>query len=213
MSSWHCFALNPGSIVAMDRGYTDYALFGRWIIAGVFFVTRVKDNAAFAIEAEFETPQNRNIRADQIIRLTGVQAQTDCPGPLRRVVVWDADNQREIVLLTNLLQFGATTIAAIYKERWQIELFFKALKQNLTVKTFVGTSENALRIQIWTALIALLLLKWLHHLSKANWSLSNLASMLRPNPVHLPGLTKWLHDPMQNPPLIPPQEQLILTLG
>ena len=77
---------------------------------------------------------------------------------------------------TNLFDFGFTTVAAIYKERWKIELFFKALKQNLTVKSFVGTSENALRIQIWTALIAMLLLKWLHHLSKANWSLSNLAS-------------------------------------
>ena len=207
------FALNPGSIVAMDRGYTDYALFGRWTIAGVFFVTRLKDNATFTVEAEFATPENRNIRADQIIQLTGVQAQINCPGPLRRVVVWDADNQREIVLLTNLLDFGATTIAAIYKERWKIELFFKALKQNLTVKTFVGTSENALRIQIWTALIALLLLKWLHHLSKANWSLSNLASMLRLNLFTYRELTKWLHDPMQTPPLIPPQEQLTLTLG
>jgi len=207
------FVLNPGSIVAMDRGYTDYALFGRWTIAGVFFVTRLKDNAAFAIEAELATPENRNIRADQIIRLTGARAQTDCPGSLRRVVVWDADNQREIVLLTNLLEFGATTVAAIYKERWKIELFFKALKQNLTVKTFVGTSENALRIQIWTALIALLLLKWLHHLSKANWSLSNLASMLRLNLFTYRELTQWLHDPMQTPPLVPPQEQMILALG
>jgi hypothetical protein len=207
------FALNPGSIVAMDRGYTDYALFGRWTIAGVFFVTRLKDNAAFAIEAEFAVPENRNIRADQIIRLTSIRAQADCPGPLRRIVVWDADNQREIVLLTNLLEFGATTIAAIYKERWQIELFFKALKQNLTVKTFVGTSENALRIQIWTALIALLLLKWLHHLSKANWSLSNLASMLRLNLFTYRELIKWLHDPMQTPPLVPSPEQLTLALG
>ena len=132
---------------------------------------------------------------------------------LRRVVVWDADNQREIVLLTNLLTFGATTIAAIYKERWQIELFFKALKQNLTVKTFVGTSENALRIQIWTALIALLLLKWLHHLSKAGWSLSNLACMLRLNLFTYRDLTMWLHDPMQTPPLHPPTEQLTLCLS
>ena len=207
------FTLNPGSIVTMDRGYTDYALFGRWTLAGVFFVTRLKDNAAFTVEAEFTIPENRNIRADQIIQLTGAQAQTDCPGPLRRIVVWDADNQREIVLLTNQLEFGATTIAAIYQERWQIELFFKALKQNLTVKTFVGTSENALRIQIWTALIALLLLKWLHHLSKANWSLSNLASMLRLNLFTYRELTKWLHDPMQTPPLVPPPEQLTLILG
>ena len=89
---------------------------------------------------------------------------------------------------------------------------FKALKQNLTVKTFVGTSENALRIQIWTALIALLLLKWLHHLSKANWSLSNLASMLRLNLFTYRELTKWLHDPMETPPLVPAAEQLTLAL-
>jgi hypothetical protein len=207
------FTLNAGSIVAVDRGYTDYALFGRWTLAGVFFVTRMKDNAVFTIESEFEVPANRNILTDQIIQLTGVQAQLDCPGPLRRIVVWDADNTREIVLLTNLFEFGSTTVAAIYKERWQIELFFKALKQNLTVKSFVGTSENALRIQIWTALIALLLLKWLHHLSKANWSLSNLASMLRLNLFTYRELTKWLHNPTETPPLLPAAEQLTLIMG
>jgi len=206
------FRLNPGSIVAMDRGYIDYALFGRWSMAGVFFVTRLKDNAAFEVVEECEIPQNRNIRADQLIRLTGVKAQTDYPELLRRIVAWDAENEREIVLLTNLLEFGATTIAAIYKERWQIELFFKALKQNLTVKTFVGTSENALRIQIWTALIALLLLKWLHHLSKAAWSLSNLASMLRLNLFTYRELTQWIDNPMGTPPLIPVAEQLTLAL-
>ena len=206
------FTLNAGSIVAMDRGYTDYALFGRWTMAGVYFVTRLKDNAAYEVVEECQIPAHRGILSDQFIRLTGVQAQTDCPCLLRRVVVWDADNEREIVLLTNLLEFGATTIAAIYKERWQIELFFKALKQNLTVKTFVGASENALRIQIWTALIALLLLKWLHHLSKANWSLSNLACMLRLNLFTYRDLTKWLNDPMETPPLVPAPQQLTLTL-
>ncbi len=206
------FALNPGSIVAMDRGYNDYALFGRWTMAGIFFVTRLKENAAWEVVEECEIPEKRNILADQIIRLTGAQAQTDCPCLLRRIVVWDAENQREIVLLTNLLEFGSTTIAAIYKERWQIELFFKALKQNLTVKTFVGTSENALRIQIWTALIALLLLKWLHHLSKANWSLSNLASMLRLNLFTYRDLTRWLNEPMETPPIVPVADQLTLAL-
>ena len=206
------FALNPGSIVAMDRGYNDYALFGRWTMAEIYFVTRLKDNAAFEIDKDCEFPANRGILADQIIRLTGIKAQADCPCLLRRVVVWDAENEREIVLLTNLLAFAATTIAAIYKERWQIELFFKALKQNLTVKSFVGTSENALRIQIWTALIALLLLKWLHHLSKANWSLSNLACMLRLNLFTYRELTKWLNDPMETPPLVPAPEQLTLAL-
>jgi len=164
------------------------------------------------VVAECEIPQNRNIRADQFIRLTGAKAQADYPDLLRRIVVWDSENEREVVLLTNLMEFGATTIAAIYKERWQIELFFKALKQNLTVKTFVGTSENALRIQIWTALIALLLLKWLHHLSKANWSLSNLASMLRLNLFTYRELTQWIDNPMGTPPLIPVAEQITLTL-
>ena len=96
-------------------------------------------------------------------------------------MVWDDENVREIVLLTNHLDFGATTIAAIYRDRWQIELFFKALKQNLKVKTFVGTSENALLIQIWTALIAMLLVKFLKARSKFGWSLSNLVAFLRWN--------------------------------
>ena len=101
-------------------------------------------------------PKEPHIRADQLIRLTGAQAQTDYPELLRRIVAWDPGNECEIVLLPNQLEFGGTTIAAIYRERWKIELFFKALKQNLTVKTSVGTSGNALRIQTWTALIALL---------------------------------------------------------
>jgi hypothetical protein len=131
------FALNPGSIVAMDRGYTDYSLLDLWAMAGVYFVTRLKDNTAYAVVVECEVPANRGILADQIIRLTGSPAQIDCPCLLRRVAVWGAENERVIVLLTNLLEFGATTLAVIYKKRWQIESFFKALKQNLSVKTFV----------------------------------------------------------------------------
>jgi hypothetical protein len=207
------FTLKPGSIVAMDRGYNDYGLFGKWTAEEIYFVTRLKENAAYAVVEECAIPKDRNILSDQLIRLTGVQAQKDCPCLLRRVVVWDAVNEREIVLLTNLLRFGATTIAAIYKDRWEIELFFKALKQNLKVKSFVGTSENALRIQIWTALIAILLLKWLHHLSKAKWSLSNLASMLRLNLFTYRDLRNWLDDPFETPPMIPESKQLTLALA
>lgn len=173
------FSAEPRLHVVMDRGYNDYALFGKWTDEGICFVTRLKDNAAYEVLEEGPVPANRNIWSDQLIQFTGEKAQRDCPSPLQRVTVWDAVNERGIALLTNLQDFGATTVAAIYKDRWEIELFFKALKQNLKVKMFVGTSENALRIQIWTALIAILLLKWLHHLSKAKWSLSNLASMLR----------------------------------
>jgi hypothetical protein len=202
------FPLNAGSIVVMDRGYNDYALFGKWTDQKIHFVTRLKDNAAYEVLAEGPVPANRNILSDQLIQFTGEKARKDCPSPLRRVAVWDAVNEREIVLLTNLQEFGATTIAAIYKDRWEIELFFKALKQNLKVKTFVGTSENALRIQIWTALIAILLLKWLHHLSKAKWSLSNLASMLRMNLFTYRDLTAWLDNPFGTPPILPGSQQL-----
>jgi IS4 transposase len=207
------FPLNPGSIVAMDRGYNDYALFGKWTERKIHFVTRLKDNAAYEVLAEGPVPENRSILSDQLIQFTGDKAQRDCPFPLRRVVVWDAVGEREIVLLSSLLEFGSTTIAAIYKDRWEIELFFKALKQNLKVKSFVGTSENALRIQIWTALITILLLKWAHHLSKAKWSLSNLASMLRLNLFTYRDLTAWLDNPFGTPPLLLESQQLSLGLA
>jgi len=207
------FALNPGSIVAVDRAYCDFGLFARWSEQGVYFVTRMKANIVYAVVEEYELPAGGKVLADQRIRLTSARGRRQYPVDLRRVVVWDAENEREIVLLTNQFSFAASTIAAIYKERWQIELFFKALKQNLKVKTFVGTSENALRIQIWTALIAMLLLKWLHYLSKAGWSLSNLASLLRLNLFTYRDLKNWLDDPFQTPPLIPPAEQLSLPLG
>ena len=205
--------LNAGSIVAMDRGYNDYALFGKWTGRGVFFVTRLKENAVYEVVETAMGPLPRNILADETIRWTGPQALKDCPHLLRRVVVWYELNEREIVLLTNHLDFGPTTIAAIYKDRWEIELFFKALKQNLKVKSFVGTSRNALLIQIWTALIAILLLKWLHHLSKAKWSLSNLASMLRLNLFTYRDLRQWIDNPFGTPPIIPATGQMALNLG
>jgi len=192
--------LNPGSIVAFDRAYNDYRLFGNWTERGVFFVTRMKANADYDVVEVRRAPGRSNVLMDQIICLAGTGAWKKCPHLLRRIVVWDAVNEREIVLLTNHLAFGATTIADIYKDRWEIELFFKALKQNLKIKTFVGTSENALRIQIWTALIALLLLRWLSHLSHASWSFSNMAAMLRLNLFTYRDLQDWLRAPFGQPP-------------
>jgi hypothetical protein len=207
--------LNRGSIVAMDRAYNDFKLFASWCDQGVFFVTRMKEGTVYEVVEGGEDrplPANRPILADEIIRLTSAQGRKDCPHELRRVVVWDEEKQRELVLLTNHLDFGATTISAIYRNRWQIELFFKALKQNLEIRTFVGTTENALRLQIWTALIALLLLRWLHHLSRARWSLSNLASMLRLNLFTYRDLTDWINDPFDTPPEITEPEQFSLDL-
>ncbi|MCB2215736.1 MAG: IS4 family transposase [Desulfobulbaceae bacterium] len=203
------FNLQPGSIVAFDRAYNDYTLFSQWTDNGIYFVTRLKDNAVYRIVENRSVPQNLTILADQIIQLTGHKAEDKCPHLLRRVVVWDEAHNRIISLLTNHLKFGATTISDIYKDRWEIEVFFKTLKQHLKIKTFIGTSENALRIQIWTALIALLLLKYLHHLSKFGWSMSNLATMLRLNLFTYRDLLKWLHDPFGQPPA-PPLVQLRL---
>lgn len=200
-----------GSIVAIDMGYTDYTLYSRWTNDGVFFVTRQKGNAAYRVIAEHRVPEHRNILKDQIIELTGYYARKDCPHRLRRIEVSDEENNRTFVLLTNHLKFGATTVAAIYKDRWQIEIFFKAIKQNLKIKTFVGTSKNALLTQIWTALIAILLLKFLRFRSSLNWSLSNLVAMLRYNLFTYRNLWLWLDNPFEVPAMTPGDEQLMLA--
>jgi hypothetical protein len=188
-----------GTILAMDRGYVDYLWLDELEQQGVFFVTRLKDNAAFSVEEEF-SGSDGHIRSDCLIRLPGSGQSLNEARILRRIVVWDEVNQREIVLLTNNMKLAARTIAAIYKERWQIELFFKALKQNLKIKTFVGTTRDALEIQIWTALISMLVLKYLQLRSRIAWSLSNLVAMLRFNIFVHRDLWRWLEDPFELPP-------------
>jgi hypothetical protein len=206
--------LNPGSIVAMDKAFNDYELFAVWTEKGVFFVTRLKDNADYRVVRNLAVPPtHRHIISDKIIQLTGLKAHETCPHLLRRILIWDEENKREIVLLTNHLEFAASTIAQIYKDRWEIELFFKTLKQNLKIKTFIGTSENALHIQIWTALISLLALKWLHYMSKAGWSFSNMAAMLRLNLFTYRDLTDWLNSPLSTEPIVPSPEQILLPFA
>lgn len=189
----------PGSIVAMDRGYVDYAFLDSLDARGVFFVTRLKDNAIFDVEAELSEARG-DVLADQMINLPGSGSNRREFRLLRRVVVWDPAGRRQIVLLTNNLKLAASTIAAIYRQRWQIELFFKALKQNFKIKTFVGTSANAVRIQIWTALIGILLLKYLQMRSRLGWSLSNLIALLRLNLFVHRDLWAWIDEPFAPPP-------------
>lgn len=196
-------SFDPGTIVAMDRAYVDYRLFASWCEAGVFFVTRAKSNMDYTVLERQKVPERGNVIANEIIELTGTRG-AECPHRLRRVVVWDEERDREIVLLTNIMHLAASTVGAIYKDRWQIELFFKALKQNLKIKTFVGTSENAVKVQIWTALIAMLLLKFLQLKSSFGWSLSNLAAMLRMNLLTYRDLWAWLDDPYNTPRREPP---------
>jgi hypothetical protein len=203
------FTLPTGSIVAVDRAYCDFSLFFQWTKSGVFFVTRLKDDAAYEVVHNYPLPQHGNVLADQIIRFTGPRTRLKYPKLLRRVVVWDEENQREIELLTNHLSFGATTISRIYRDRWEIELFFKVLKQHLKIKTFVGTNPNALRTQIWTALIAMLLLRYLQFRSRCNLPLCRLVALLRLNLFSYRNLWDWLDDPFETPPELPdPQLRL-----
>jgi IS4 transposase len=132
---------------------------------------------------------------------------------LRRVAVTVPETGETLVFLTNQLTFGPTTIARIYRDRWQIELLFKALKQNLKVKPFVGTSATALHTQLWTALIALLVLKYLQLRSTFGWSLSNLVALLQFQLFTHRDLWAWLNDPFTGPPLAAGPEQLTLEVA
>jgi len=197
------------SIVVCDRAYMDFARFADWNAQGVFFICRSPFYPLYRVLWRREV--RGSIVADEVVQFTG-RYSSRYPQCMRRIVI-DIDGNESLILLTNHMDFAASTIGRIYKERWQIEVFFKTLKQNLKIKTFVGTTENALRIQIWTALIAMLLLKWLHHLSKARWSLANLASMLRLNLFTYRDLLSWLDNPFGTPPLFPQPEQLLLQIN
>lgn len=149
--------LKSGDIVAFDRGYNNYNYFANLCREKIYFVTRIKTNATYTVIQENETGRNKSILSDQIIELNGFYAQKNCPFYLRKIVSYDPDTDRTIEILTNHLVWAASTIAGVYKDRWHIELFFKAIKQNLKIKRFYGTSRNAVDTQIWIALIAYLL--------------------------------------------------------
>ncbi len=199
-----------GSIVALDRGYIDYRLFTRWTRAGVYFVSRLKKNADIQVVQDYPVPKGSNVLRDQKVRLQSFVAGRPDLEDLRMVTVWLEDKQEELVLLTNHFELAASTIAAIYKERWQIELFFKLLKQQLKIKTFVGTSANAVRIQIWTALIAVLIIRYLQFRAAFKWAVSNLVALLRWNLFSYRDLWEWLNRPFDTPPASAAQLQLNL---
>ena len=201
-----------GTVVVFDRAYTDYHLFEQWSCDGVFFVTRMKKNAYWTTLQKQPVPQGSPILSDEIGQFQFLHAGRKVVHDYRKVTVWVEEKNEELVLLTNNFKLSARTIAAIYKERWQIELFFKALKQNLRIKTFVGTSANAVYIQIWTALIAMLLLKYLQFRATLSWALSNLVALLRWNLFTYRDLWEWINKPTDTPPAPPIDHQLLLVL-
>jgi len=201
--------LAAGTIIVFDRGYVDYEWFRSMSARKIWFVTRLRDNANYTIVEE-RPVRTAGVRSDHIIDLQKHRTYGFEPLRLRRIVVAGQDGEFEV--FTNNEKLAASTIAEIYRQRWQIEIFFRAIKQNLRIKTFVGTSANALKIQIWTALIAILLLKYFQLKARSGWSLSRLVALIRMHLFTYRDLWTWLDDPfaMQD---VPSPPQLTLQFG
>jgi hypothetical protein len=189
------------SILVFDMGYYDFSWWYNLDSMNNWFVTRAKDNMDYEIVEDFDLTdeKDKNVLRDCNIRLKGVKAQEEYPKMLRMVRYWDEEHQRELVFITNNRSWTATTVAMIYKERWYIESFFKMIKQNLKIKSFVGTSENAVQIQIWTALITILLLAYLKTKAQYKWHMSNLITFIRLNLFVKIDLWAWINEPFIRP--------------
>lgn len=191
--------LEKGSVIVADRYYNDFPMLNVWDSKGVFFVIRHKDNLSYRSQKERDLPDHaaQHVLKDEEIELLNSQSKKKYPGKLRRVVVWDEENQQTLELITNNFKWAAQTIGELYKSRWQIEVFFRDIKQLLHIKTFVGTTKNAVMIQIWTALITILLLKVMKATAKYGWHLSNLVAFIRLNIFVKIDLQKWLDKPFE----------------
>jgi len=199
-----------GSVVVCDRGYLDYTWLHNLDSNGVHFVTRAKDNMAYEATTTYEVNNEAGFQADENIRLITAKSAEAYPGTLRRIAYTDPTSGQVLVFLTNNKYWTAETIAALYRERWHIEVFFKQIKTHLRIKTFVGTSENAVRIQLWTALITILLLKAMQKIAEYQWHLSNLVTFLRMNLFVKIKLTEYLNKPFEPESL--PKEDIQLSL-
>lgn len=193
--------LQKGSVIVADRFYNDFNLLNAWDSHQVFFVVRHKHNLNYLTIKENKLPENscEHILIDEIIELKGLVSKGKYHKKFRRVAIWDEKNQQTIELITNQMSWTANTISELYKSRWQIEIFFREIKNLLHIKSFVGTSENAVMIQIWTALITILILKALKAMAKYDWHLSNLVAFIRLNIFVKIDLHIWLDKPFDEP--------------
>jgi hypothetical protein len=198
-----------GTILVMDRGFVDFGWFGQLNRNGVVFVTRIKTDTRYQIVEHRPVVPGKGVVSDDVIGLTSPRSRKRYAETLRLVTVETTEGKR-LEFLTNHMTLAASTIANIYKDRWQIETFFKLLKQNLRIKSFVGTSANAVWTQIWTALIAMLLIKFLQLKARFGWSFSNLVYFLRMNLLVYRDLWDWLHDPLAVEPALVSPSQLEL---
>lgn len=175
------FRFPRGSIVAFDRGYIDYQWFNSLTDQGVFFVTRLRTRAVYRVKKRQSINPNSPVTSDQHIQLNSDHALKRGVPLLRRVGYRDPDSGKQYQFLTNHFGLAASTIAAVYKNRWQVELFFKAIKQNLKIKAFVGTSKNAVLTQLWIAMIAYLLVSFARHSARNGWSVQRILRIIQLN--------------------------------
>ena len=194
------------SIVVADRAYVDFSWFKKLDDKKVFFVTRMKRGIQYKVTERRRVLRSKGITSDQTIVLTGSKAD-NCTIPLRRVGYRDPQTGQHYVYVTNIFHLSAKTIADIYKERWQVELFFKWIKQNLRIKTFLGTSKNAVMTQIWIAMIAMLVLAYYKFMAKLSYSLSQILKLLQLNLFNRRSLWQ-LFDPGPTKHMLPDSEQL-----
>lgn len=170
-----------GSMVAIDRGYNDYAWYKQLTEKGIFFVTRLKSNAKSRVISRRSVLADNGLTGDQTIEFTGIQTAKKCPVPWRRIGYRDQETGKHYVFLTNHFNLCAKTIADIHQARWQVELFFKWIKQNLKIKSFIGTSKNAVMTQIWIALCVYLLLAFIKFQSRMRKSMQQILRLLQLN--------------------------------
>jgi len=191
--------LLKGSVIVADRFYNDFYLLNVWDSKGVYFVIRHKENIQYKVIKENKLPENRHqhILKDEIIELKNKSSKERYSKKLRRVAVWDDVNEQVIELITNQMTWSCNTIGELYKSRWEVEIFFRDIKQLLHIKSFIGTTRNAVMIQIWTALITILMLKVLKAMAKFGWHLSNLVAFIRLNLFVKINLQDWLDKPFE----------------
>jgi putative transposase len=202
------FDFPRGSIVVIDKGYTDYGWYKQLSDKDIFFVTRQRTNAKYRVTERRKVNRTQGVTSDQVIELTGLQLRKKSLPRLRRIGYRDTQTGKHYVFLTNHFGLSAQTIANVYKDRWQVELFFKAIKQNLKIHAFVGNSRNAVLTQIWIALCTFLMLSYLKFLSKTGWSEQRILRLLQANLFSKKDLVVLIRPSPPNVQGSPPQMAL-----
>lgn len=181
MVQGRCFDFPRGSIVAFDKGYVDYQWFKSLTEKGVFFVTRLRAKAVYTVKQRYKVATGSAVSSDHKIQLNSAHALKRGAPPLRKIGYRCPQSGKRYAFLTNNFALSASTIAAIYKDRWQVELFFKAIKQNLKIKAFIGTSNNAVRTQLWIAMIMYLLVSFARHAARSGWTVQRILRVIQLN--------------------------------